>query len=195
MLARVGCRLAWALLALALTATPAQAAADWDPAAAIAAYSAALNAHDLEAGLALFDEYGSATDVHGRHYEGPASLTEFLVANGFGHPDAYIQTERLHIVANRAVWTYSCSCAPASTEVRMVTNHNKISVFAVQAPPSGPIRPRSVAGPPWLVYGTGLAGLAGFALHLARRRSAERSPRGSLLTALAVARQDRRKLY
>ena len=128
-----------ALYALPL-ATPARAAPFWDPAGAIAAYSAALNAHDLPGALALFDQYGSATDIRGRHYEGAAALTEFLLASGFGQADAHVQTERVHIVANRAEWTYSCSCAAGLTEVRLVTNQNKISVFAIMPPPSGPIR-------------------------------------------------------
>src|SRR6185312_11348136 len=87
----------------------------------------------------------------GRHYEGAAALTEFLRANGFDRADAQIKTERLHVVANRAVWTYSCSCAPGSTEVRLVTNHNKISVFAVMPPASGPIRTANVVPVSWLL--------------------------------------------
>jgi hypothetical protein len=47
----------------------------------------------VRAALALFDQYGSATDSRGRHYEGQAGLTEFLLASGFNSPDAHIETE------------------------------------------------------------------------------------------------------
>jgi hypothetical protein len=69
----------------------------------------------LPAALALFDQYGSATDAAGHHYEGGAGLTEFLLASGFATPDAHITTQNLHIVANRAVWTNACSCGTGST--------------------------------------------------------------------------------
>src|SRR5438105_14179106 len=108
---------------------PAVAADEQGPGAAVMAYSAALNSHDLATALALFDQYGSATDARGRHFEGRAGLTEFLIGSGCDTPDAHITTEGLHVVANRAVWTYSCSCAAGSTEVRLVLNHDKISVF------------------------------------------------------------------
>ena len=117
------CRVAVALGALlcALIAAPLSVGAQvWDPTAAISAYSAALNVHDLPAALALFDQYGSATDAAGHHFEGRQGLTEFLLNSGFGSPDARISTENLHIVGNRAVWTYSCSCATGTTEVRLV---------------------------------------------------------------------------
>jgi SnoaL-like domain len=202
MLAELGQRLACVVVALgvyaACAATPALATPDWDPSAAIAAYSAALNAHDLPAALALFDDTGSATDIRGRHFEGHAGLTEFLLANGFGQAEARLETERVHIVANRAVWTYSCSCAPGSTEVRMVTNHNKITVFAVVAPPSGPIRRVEPAGLPWRTWLPGLGvlglGLLGCSVRLGRRRRSDAAPRrGGLLSALALARSGARR--
>jgi hypothetical protein len=183
------------------------AAQESGPAAAISAYSAALNAHDLAAGLALFDQYGSATDAHGRHFEGPAGLTEFLLDSGFSSLDARITTEGLHVVANRAVWTYKCSCAAGSTEVRLVVNHDRISVFAVLPPPTA-AAPKADAGVlawlvgraqwsvavlPWLV-GLGLAAGARAALAMRWGRVAASSPRpnqGRLLAALAQARQRR----
>jgi hypothetical protein len=203
MLARLGRRLAGVVVVLgiyaACAAPPALATPDWDPSAAIDAYSAALNAHDLQAALALFDDNGSATDIHGRHYEGSANLTQFLLANGFAGDDARLVTQKVHIVANRAVWTYSCSCAPGPTEVRMVTNHNRISVFAIIPPPTGPIRR---VESPWLRWQTWLLalGLVGFGLlgvgvHVVRRRrrSAASMARGQLLTALALARSESRR--
>jgi hypothetical protein len=181
-------------LVCVLAAMPSVAVAQvWDPAAAIVAYSTALNVHDLPAALALFDEYGSATDAAGHHFEGPAGLTEFLLSSGFGNPDARIATEGLHVVGNRAVWTYSCSCAQGTTEVRVVMSHDKISVFAVMAPRAAP-QPRADAGLlPWLaglgavVSALALAGGAS----LWRKHTPSMAPRqaqGHLLAALARSR-------
>jgi hypothetical protein len=192
---RVGATAALLFL-FALSAMPAPVAAQqWDPAVAISAYSAALNAHDLDAGLALFDQYGSATDAAGHHFEGRAGLTEFLLGSGFANPSTRISTERLHIVANRAVWTYTCSCASGSTEVRLVLNHNKISVFAIIAPPAAPVRRADYGLLPWLL---GLALVAGavasgfrFGIWRARAVPAPSVPRpaqGRLLAALVQAR-------
>jgi len=178
------------------SAAPVAAAPDWDPAPAIAAYTAAVNAHDLPAALALFDQYGSATDIRGRHYEGPASLTEFLLATGFSSPDAHIQTVGVHIVGNRAVWTYVCSCQTEPIEVRMVMNQNKISVFAIMPPPAAPLRKAAARPVPWPV-GIALAGILACVFtvvtgtFLVRRRArpaADPEPHGQLLTALALAR-------
>jgi hypothetical protein len=184
--------LAVGALLCALIGAPLSAAAQvWDPTVAVSAYSAALNVHDLPAALALFDQYGSATDAAGHHFEGRAGLTEFLLSSGFDSPDSRITTEGLHVVANRAVWTYRCSCATSSTEVRLVMNHDKISVFAVRATPAAP-QPRSGAGwLPWLA-GLGLVGgaLAG-GLGLWRGRSPSLVPRqtqGRLLAALLESR-------
>jgi hypothetical protein len=182
-------------LLCALTAMPLTVAAQvWDPNAAVSAYSAALNAHDMPAALALFDQYGSATDAAGRHFEGSAGLSEFLLSNGFNNPDARITTEGLHIVANRAVWTYSCSCATRSTEVRLVLNHSKISVFAVVAPPASP-PPRTGVGLLFWLVGLGLvAGSLGGGLGLWRRRTAaaattrQDQAQGRLLAALLQSR-------
>jgi SnoaL-like domain len=185
-----------ALLLTALFALPATAAAqtEWNPAAAVSAYSAALNAHDLASALALFDEYGSATDTSGHHFEGQAGLTEFLMGSGFGSSTSHVTTVSLIVVANRAIWTYSCSCAAASTEVRMVMNHDKISVFAEMAPPAAPPRSPNAGDRLWLV-GLGLvaAALAGGLLFgLRRGRSAavpRRASQGRLLAALHAWRR------
>jgi hypothetical protein len=179
-------------LLCALSAAPLTAAAQvWDPSVAISAYSAALDTHDLPAALALFDQYGSATDAAGHHFEGRAGLTEFLLNSGFASPDAKITTEGLLVVANRALWTYRCSCASGSTEVRLVLNHDKISVFAMMAPPASPL-PKAGAGLlPWLA-GLGLvAGALAGGVGLWRGRCASVAPRqteGRLLAALRQAR-------
>jgi len=181
------------LLLFALPGTVAAQAADWDPAGAVAAYAAALNAHDLDAALALFDEYGSATDAAGHHFEGRAGLIDFLRGSGFGNPDAHVTTENLHVVANRAVWRYTCSCAPGSTEVRIVMNRSRISVFAEMAPPAAPLRKSGGGSLPWVVAsGLGLAALAG-ALSRRRRRAplpepVPRATQGRLLAGLVQAR-------
>jgi len=188
------CRLVLAMAALlcALIAAPLTAIAQvWDPSVAISAYSAALNTHDLPAALALFDQYGSATDAAGHHFEGRAGLTQFLLNSGFGSSDAVITTDGLLIVANRAVWTYSCTCASASTEVRLVLNHDKISVFAVMAPPASPL-PKAGAGLlPWLA-GLGLvAGALAGGIGLWRGRGASGVPRQTEGHMLAALRQSR----
>jgi hypothetical protein len=196
---RLGPLLAAVLLVLiALWAAPAEVDAQpWDPAAAIAGYSAALNAHDVAAALDLFDQYGSATDAQGHHFEGRDGLTTFLLANGFSDSDLHVSTENIHVVANRAVWTYTCSCAAVSTDVRIVLNHDKISVFAVIPPASASTTLRSRAGSPQLALllglGLGMATLA-TALILGRSRSApvpRSSAQGHLLIALMQARQRR----
>jgi hypothetical protein len=185
------------LVALPL-ATPTRAEPEWDPTTAIAAYTDAFNRHDLPAALALFDTFGSATDDHGRHFEGQAGLTEFLLASGINRPDVRIKTERLHVVANRAVWTVSCSCAPGATEVRMVINRGKISVFAVIPPAAAPNRRSGFSVDPGLLVGVLVAlGVIGGAVALAMRRRVHRTlperrhPQGSLLLALARARASR----
>jgi hypothetical protein len=167
------------------------AAPEWDPAPAIAAYTEAVNTHDLAAAVALFDQYGSATDIRGRHYEGDAGLTEFLLASGFGSPDVSIQTVGVHIVGNRAVWTYACSCQSSPTEVRMVMQRSKISVFAIMPPAAVPYRAATPGVPLWAVWmivagAIAIAGACVFQRHIpiARRRQAP----GRLLTALARAR-------
>ena len=65
------------LLWLVCAAPPVAAAPEWDPAATVAAYTAALNAHDVASALALFDEYGSATDSAGHHFQGQAAHCQF----------------------------------------------------------------------------------------------------------------------
>jgi SnoaL-like domain len=187
-----------ALLLFVLCAAPSTVAAqEWDPAATVSAYSAALNAHDLVAALALFDENASATDKFGHHFEGRAGLTEFLLASGFGSPDARITTDTLLIVANRAIWTYSCSCADGSTEVRLVMmNHNKISVFAMVAQPAPPVRRATAGLLPWLAGLGLLSGTLAGSLILRRRRSAapaRRAGQGRLLVALAEGCAQRRE--
>jgi hypothetical protein len=174
----------------ALIAPPLTAGAQvLDPWVAVSAYSQALNAHDVQQALALFDQYGSATDSSGRHFEGPDGLTEFLLNSGFGSPDARITTEALHVVGNRAVWTYSCSCASGPTEVRMVLNRDKISVFAVMAPRASP-QPRQNAGAlPWVAALVVLAGLSVGAAtmwrnHRHRRELAPRHDQGHLMAGL-----------
>src|SRR4051812_29763019 len=132
---RLGALLA-ALLVLVLGgASPRTAAAQgFDPASTVGAYAAALNAHNLAAGLALFDQNGSATDKAGRHFEGRDGLTAFLLESGFGSPDARVTTDHLRVLGNRALWTYTCSCATDTTEVRLVVNQDKITVFFMSRP-------------------------------------------------------------
>jgi hypothetical protein len=181
--------LAVALGALLCALSAASASAQiWDPTAAVSAYSAALNAHDVQQALALFDQYGSATDAAGHHFEGRAGLTEFLMQSGFNSPDAHIATDNLHIVGNRAVWTYSCSCAQGTTEVRLVLNRDKISVFFVIAPRALP-QPRADAGLQPVLAGLGAVAcaLAG-GIGLWRRHTASpvapRQAQGHLLAGL-----------
>jgi hypothetical protein len=134
------------LLLLLGTAPGVSAQSADDPASIVDAYSSALNAHDLPAALALFDPNGSATDVHGRHYEGRGGLTEFLLANGFG-PTARVRTNNLQVVGNRALWTYICTCTVSATDVRVVLSHNKIIVFFM-TPTGAGATTRSVASGP-----------------------------------------------
>jgi hypothetical protein len=183
----VGCVLVSLTLALPSTV----AAEEAGPAAAIAAYTAALNAHDLPTALALFDQYGSATDIHGRHFEGSAALTEFLAQSGFTNPDAQITTTNLHVVANRAVWMYKCTCNEGATEVRLVINHDRISVFAIQAPPATVTRATPTTPPltgvvAFLVLALGAGALSAHVLR--SRPPASRKTAGQLLIALAAAR-------
>jgi hypothetical protein len=96
----------------------------------------------------------------------------------------------LHIVANRAVWTYACSCATGSTEVRLVVNHARISVFAIMAPRATPLPPARAGGglAPWLV-GLGGVLLAILVSWLSLRRGPRPARRpsvaqGQLLAAL-----------
>jgi hypothetical protein len=157
---------------------------------AVSAYAAALNAHDLPAALALFDQYGSATDAAGRHFEGRAGLTDFLLSNGFGNPTARISTVNLHVVGNRAIWTYTCSCADGQSVARMVMNHDKISVFFI-LPLAAPRTQAGAAAFPWLL-GLGLvAGLTVGGLSLRRRWSAAPLPIRSQGRLLAALRQSR----
>jgi hypothetical protein len=183
------------LLGMLCAAPSTVAAQEWDPAADISAYSAALNAHDLDSALALFDEYGSATDGSGRHFYGRAGLTEFLLGSGFGTPNASISTVALQVVANRAFWTYICSCADGSTEVRLVFNHNKISVFALQGPSAPRAQPADAGILRWLV-GLGLlvgALAAGLQFGWPRGPAAPRPAQGRLLAGLRVYTATRRK--
>lgn len=185
------------LLLLLVFAAPSTAAAQvgWDPAAAISAYSAALNAHDLASALALFDENASADISSGRHFAGQAGLTEFLMRSGFGDPEAHITTRSLLVVANRANWTYMCSCADGSTDVRIVLNdQNKISVFAIMAPTAKPLRTSDARGFPWLAGLALVVAAMAVGLGLRRRRPAaptRRASQGHLLAALVQARAPR----
>jgi SnoaL-like domain len=182
-----------ALLLLVLCAAPSTVAAqEWDPFTTVAAYSAALNAHDVAAALALFDDNGSATDTSGRHFEGRAGLTQFLLASGFGSQDARITTQTLTVVANRAIWTFRCSCAPGPTEARLVLIHNKISVFAEMKPPARPLQRPDAGLLPWLIglalAAATLAVALGWVRHarLAPAPIAPRASQGRLLAALAL---------
>jgi len=182
-----------ALCVFVLCAMPSTVAAqetNWDPGGAVAAYTAALNAHDLESALALFDDTGSASDRSGHNYTGRAGLTEFLLGNGFGDPAARITTRSLLVVANRAIWTFSCSCAAGSTDVHMVMIRNKISVFAMVAPPAAPLQRADPGLLPWLIGLVLLAGALAGGLGTWRGRSvvpARRANQGRLLAALAQA--------
>ena len=108
--------------------------------------------------------------------------------SGFNYPDAHIATDNLHIVGNRAVWTYSCSCAQGTTEVRLVLNRDKISVFFVIAPRALP-QPRADAGLQPVLAGLGAVAcaLAG-GISLWRRHTASpvapRHAEGHLLAGL-----------
>jgi hypothetical protein len=196
---------AWWLLVLngAIPATASAQGYGYDPASTVGAYTAALNSHDVAAALALFDKNGSATDVAGRTYEGTEGLTQFLLDSGFGNPDARIATDHLRVVGNRALWTYACSCADGLTEVRMVVNQNKITVFYMNrqvggSPGSASTRlaanPRTtpVAWVPLLLgLALGLA-VAVVVLGVRRRRPPSlptRPSQGSLLASLAQSRR------
>lgn len=188
---RLGAATAALVLCLWVVSPAAVAAQQWDPTAAVAAYSAALNHHDVSAALALFDQYGSATDAAGHHFEGRAGLTEFLLNSGFRSSDARITTEALRVIGNRAVWTYSCSCGAGSTEVRMVMAKDKISVFAIMEPRTLPQARPNAGVIPWLI---GLGLLAGaFAGWLGWRTAhpavvARQGAQGRLLAALLQSR-------
>jgi len=129
------------------TAPGVSAQASDDPASIVNAYSAALNAHDLPAALALFDQNGSATDLHGHHYEGRSGLTEFLLANGFGAANTRLRTNNLQVFGNRALWSYTCSCGISATDVRVVLSHNKIIVFFMQPPGATGAAASQASGP------------------------------------------------
>jgi hypothetical protein len=181
-----------ALLLGALTTTVV-VAQESDPDTVIAAYSAALNAHDVAAALALFDAYGSAADAQGHHYEGQSGLTQFLLSNGFGSPGAQITTRSVHALANRAVWTFACSCTAGLTEVRIITRNDKISVFAI-VPSPGPSTSVHQSGLPWWLW-VGVAGGAVLVIVQCWRGQAQaeaRRPARGLLAALAEARLGQR---
>jgi hypothetical protein len=182
---------ALALLALTTTAH----AEPWDTGAVVDSYAAALNAHDLDAGLALFDEYGSATDIRGHNFQGSDELTSFLLASGFGQPDAQITTLRLLVVANRAIWTYSCSCSDTPIDVRMVlANDHKISVFAIM-PPAAQTTQNAGDTVPWpiVLAAASLIFAAGSWVYRCRQPRLDSLPRpaqgGRLLAALASTRR------
>jgi SnoaL-like domain len=182
----------WLLCGMFALAAPLVAEAQQlTPADAVTAYSAAFNAHDLPSALALFDQYGSATDVQGHHFEGSEGLADFLRSAGFADPNARITTTNLHVVANRAVWTYTCTCSSGTTEVRLVLNHNGISVFAEMPPAATPVTStaRSNALPHVWPVVVALGLLAGASSMLAFRRRqppANTRPRqGRILAALA----------
>src|SRR5438132_8138368 len=174
-------------------------AQELDPASVIDAYSTALNSHDASAALELFDQYGSATDLNGRHFEGHDGLLAFLQASGFDTPEARVSTQNLHVVANRAVWTYTCSCVDGPLEARVVTNHGRITVFAVNRP-AGYARPLTSASGrpdvvPWLI-GLGVLALGAAIVRHQRRSRLDRRARvrlsdGRLLAALLEAQSKR----
>ena len=109
------------LAPLLLRAVPVDAEG-WNPSATVSAYIAAFNMGNVDGALALFDENGSATDLTGRTYSGRAGLTQFLRNNGFGSANARLTTDQLTVVANRAFWDYTCSCATVPTQARIVIN-------------------------------------------------------------------------
>lgn len=186
----LGCWLRRVVIALCVAWLPVSSAAaqSEDPGALVQAYLAAMNAQDVTGALSLFDEYGSATDIHGRTYEGQAGLTEFLVANGFAATsNAHVSTDNLIVAGNRAIWTYSCSCTSGQVQVRMVLQHNKISVFAMSPPaPGSAPRAQTSTRVAWLPV-LALVGLL-LALALGLRSSApaptRRPVEGRLLLAL-----------
>jgi hypothetical protein len=187
--------LVWVLGAVFATGADAQG---FDPASTVGAYAAALNAHNLDAGLALFDQTGSATDLTGHHFEGRAGLTAFLLESGFGNPAAHVTTDHLRVIGNRALWTYTCSCATGTAEVRLVVNQDKITVFFMSRPPTAVAASSSTrVGTPdsglprWVPeVGLGLA-LVGIVIGWRRRRTPTpptRPSQGMLLATLAQSR-------
>jgi hypothetical protein len=146
-----------------------------DPVSVVEAYVEALNAHDLSAALALFDQNGSATDAYGRHFEGRGGLTEFLLANGFGAADARVATNQLQVFGNRALWTYTCSCSAHATDARVVLNHNKIIVFFMNIS-AGSASSGSASGPSLALWVMVLALLAAVALSVRGALDRDRAP-------------------
>jgi hypothetical protein len=177
------------LLVVLLLAAPTALANGWDPAAIVSAYTAALTNGDVDSALALFDDNGSASDLAGRTYSGRDGLRAFLTSNGFGAHSG-LSTDRLVVVANRAIWDYTCSCASRPTEVRIVLNdQDKISVFAMfpsHAPPA-----RSGASLPVWLFGLPLMAAAAAGLGWRKRvsvpPSAPRAAQGRLIAALREA--------
>jgi hypothetical protein len=187
--------LVWVLGAAYPTGASAQG---FDPASTVGAYAAALNAHNLDAGLALFDQNGSATDATGHHFEGRAGLTAFLLESGFGTPTARVTTDHLRVLGNRALWTYTCSCATGTAEVRLVVNQDKITVFFMSRPSTAAAASSSTrvgapeSGLPRRVVEVGL-GLAVVAIVVGVRRRRTPTPpsrpsQGMLLAMLAQSR-------
>jgi len=161
-----------------------------DPTSVVNAYSTALNAHDLPAALALFDQNGSATDLHGRHFEGRSGLTEFLLANGFGTANARVRTNNLQVFGNRALWSYTCSCGIRATDVRVVLNHNKIVVFFMNPTGTGAAAAATSNTPNVALWLAALALFAAVLLALRGVRQPAPPPRpaqGRLLAGLARA--------
>lgn len=181
---------ALAALVLVGASAPGVVAQDSDAAAVISSYALTLNQHNPAAALDLFDEFGSATDVGGRHFEGRDGLRTFLLDSGFAGPDAHIATQGLHVVANRAVWTFVCSCAEGPIEARVVTNQGRIVVFAVVRPAAAPATARNDMGAGPGLIGLGLlAILAGVLVRQYLQRAPAVPPRrhdGRLLAALAA---------
>jgi hypothetical protein len=159
-----------------------------DPVSVVEAYVDALNAHDLSAALALFDQNGSATDASGRHFEGRGGLTEFLLANGFGASGARVATNQLQVFGNRALWTYTCSCSAHATDARVVLNHNKIIVFFMNVS-AGSASGGATSGSSLALWVMVLALLAAVALSVRGALSRDRAPpprpaQGRLLAGL-----------
>jgi hypothetical protein len=187
--------LVWVLGAAYATGAAAQG---FDPASTVGAYAAALNAHNVDAGLALFDPNGSATDATGHHFEGRDGLTAFLLESGFGNPAARVTTDHLRVVGNRALWTYTCSCATGTAEVRLVVNQDKITVFFMSRPSPALAASSTTrvgapeAGLPRWVPEVGLGlGLVAIVIGVRRRRAPTpptRPSQGMLLATLAQSR-------
>jgi SnoaL-like domain len=178
-------------LAVLTLSAPTAWAEGWNPAATVAAYTAALSHNDVDAGLALFDENGSATDLTGHTYSGHDGLREFLRNNGFGSPNVRVTTDKLLVVANRAFWNYSCSCASGATEVRIVLNdQDKISVFAMFPLQAARSTGGSGGTPIWLL-GVALVGAAAAGVTWRKCAAPQHLPRraaqGRLLAGLREA--------